>query len=111
MLKYLELKNKRGNKMKTKEYTRKYDKGNLIDFLIDTEPRKTTKKYLEFQGNDKRKVIKETVHNSNSYVTLSTDIDKDGYLLVEIKAINNMQGNIAEGVRLVHIDDFNEFYK
>ncbi len=85
--------------------------GNLLDFLLDTEPRKTTKKYLEFQGNDKRKVIKETVHNSNSYVTLSTDIDKDSYLLVEIKAINDMKGNIAEGVRLVHIDDFNEFYK
>ncbi len=85
--------------------------GNLMDFLLDTEPRKTTKKYIEFQGNDKRKVTKETIHNSNSYVTLSTDIDKDGYLLVEIKAINDMKGNIAEGIRLVHIDDFNEFYK
>ncbi len=85
--------------------------GNLLDFLIDTEPRITTKKYLEFEGNDKRKVIKETINKSNSYVTLSTDIDKDGYLLVGIKAINNMQGNVAEGVRLVHIDDFNEFYK
>ncbi len=85
--------------------------GNLLDFLLGNKPRTTTKKYLEFQGNDKRKVIKETIHKSNSYVTLSTDIDKDGYLLVGIKAINNMQGNIAEDVRLVHIDDFNEFYK
>ncbi len=96
---------KNNNKNKDKQ------EGNLLDFLLDTEPRKTTKKYIEFQSNDKRKVIKETVHNSNSYVTLSTDIDKDGYLLVEIKAINNTQGNITEGVRLVHIDDFNEFYK
>lgn len=68
-------------------------------------------KYITDQNGSKYEVIKTTTHSSNSYEIRSTKPNKNGYIFLEIVAINNTQGNIKERVERIHIDDFVENYE